>query len=126
MVREMGPISKANIARSTGLSQATVGAIVRSLIDRRLVIESEPRVAGVGRPPTHLQLDLDSYNVIGLKLMSDHIVGAVSDLEARTLAQTEVRVDDVEPVAVAAKTAEAVGQLIQLSDLGKDRLLGIG
>lgn len=126
VVREKGPISKAEIARVTGLSQATVGAIVPSLIERGFVSESAPTVSGLGRPPTLLQLDRDSYNVVGLKLMEDHIVGAVTDLEARTLGHFELPISDLEPTAVAASAAEVVDELLRISGLGRERLLGVG
>ncbi|GBD85800.1 N-acetylglucosamine repressor [bacterium BMS3Abin02] len=126
VVRESGPISKAEIARSTGLSQATVGAIVPSLIEHGLVSESDPTVTGIGRPATQLQLDRDSYNVVGLKLMEDRIVGAVTDLEARTLGQSELPVAELEPASIVEAAAEVVDDLLQISGLRRERLLGVG
>lgn len=126
VIRESGPVSKADVARETGLSQATVGAITRTLIDHRLVTESEPTASGVGRPPILLQLDRDSYNVIGLKLMSDHIVGAVSDLEANTIAQAELDVAEVTPGAIVEAAGQLVSQLLDLAGLGRQQLLGVG
>ncbi|MCL1600775.1 MAG: ROK family transcriptional regulator [Actinomycetia bacterium] len=125
-VRENGPVSKAEIARSTGLSQATVGAIVPSLIERGLVTEGDPTASGIGRPPTLLQLDRESYNVIGLKLMDDHIVGAVTDLEAETLGQSERPVSDLDPASVVETAAAVVDDLIQIAGLGRERVLGVG
>lgn len=126
VVREKGPVSKAEIARITGLSQATVGAIVPSLIERGFVCEGAPVVSGVGRPPTLLELDRDSYNVVGLKLMEDHIVGAVTDLEARTLGHVEHPISDLDPASVAAAAADVVDNLLRVSGLGRERLLGVG
>jgi len=126
VVREKGPISKAEISRATGLSQATVGAIVPSLIERGFVSEGAPTVSGLGRPPTLLQLDRESYNVVGLKLMEDHIVGAVTDIEARTLGYSELPISDLEPASVAAAATEIVDELLRISGLGRERLLGVG
>lgn len=126
VIREDGPISKAAIARSTGLSQATVGAIVPSLINHGLVSESEPTVTGVGRPSTQLQLDRDSYNVIGLKLMEDRIVGAITDLEARTLGQSEIPLTSSTPDGVLESAASLIADLLDSSALRRDRLLGVG
>lgn len=125
-VRESGPISKAGIARLTGLSQATVGAIVPSLVDHGLVSESEPSAAGIGRPATLLQLDRNSYIVVGLKLMDDHIVGAVTDLEAHTLGQSECSISDLDPEAVVEAASGVVDNLMRVSDLEIERLLGVG
>lgn len=126
VVREKGPVSKADIARATGLSQATVGAIVPSLIKRGFVCEGEPVVSGIGRPPTLLELDRDSYNVVGLKVMEDHIVGTVTDLEARTLGHAERPISDLDPASVTGVAAAVVDDLLRVSGLGRDRILGVG
>ncbi len=126
VIREMGPVSKAEIARATGLSQATVGAIVPSLIERGFVCEGAPVISGLGRPPTLLELDRDSYNVVGLKLMEDHIVGAVTDLEARTLGHVETPLSDLDPASVTTVSADVVEELLEVSGLGRERLLGVG
>ncbi len=126
VVRERGPVSKADIARETGLSQATVGAIVPLLIERGLVSESAPVVSGVGRPPTLLELDHDFYNVVGLKLMEDHIVAVVTDLEAQTLGQCELPLSNIDPESVATTAGAAVDHLLQISGLGHKRILGVG
>lgn len=126
VVREKGPVSKAEIARITGLSQATVGAIVPSLIERGFVCEGAPVVSGLGRPPTLLELDRDSYNVVGLKLMEGNIVGAVTDLEARTLGHVEAPLSDLDPTSVTEAAAGVVEELLVVSGLGRERLLGVG
>ena len=40
MIIEMGPISRADIAKLSGLTKATVSAIVKLLLDQQLVVET--------------------------------------------------------------------------------------
>ncbi|MGH9341463.1 MAG: hypothetical protein ACRD1R_18220, partial [Acidobacteriota bacterium] len=50
LIKQEGPISRAALARSTGLSQVTVGAITAELIARRLVSEGAQAPSTGGRP----------------------------------------------------------------------------
>ncbi len=126
VVREQGPISRAAIARRTGLSQATVGAIVPALIEQGLVSEGAAPASGVGRPPTLVDLDRDSYNVVGMKLMEDRIVGAITDLEAGTVAQHETELTSLQVPDVVGAATEFVARLLADADLSSDQVLGVG
>lgn len=126
VIREDGPLSKADVARSTGLSQATVGTIVRNLVDVGFVTERASVVPAIGRPPVLLELNLASYHVVGMKLMEDQIVGAVTDLEARTLGQATFSLKGTTPEEVADGAAGVVSALLKDKEIGRARLLGVG
>ncbi len=126
VVREQGPISRAAIARRTGLSQATVGAIVPTLVEQGLVSEGAAPASGVGRPPTLVDLDRDSYNVVGMKLMEDRIVGAVTDLEAGTVAQHEIELSSLDVTQVVNAATEFVADLLTDADLTNEQIFGVG
>lgn len=120
-----GPASRAEIARLTGLSQPTVGAIASDLIDRRLVIESEG-TSTTGRPPILLTVDPTAYVVIGVKLMEDHLVGAVTDLFSEVIASREISFADSRPGTVVEALATLTEQLLDATGHGRDDLLGVG
>src|SRR5688500_14713756 len=56
LLRTDGRLSRAEIARNTGLSEGTVSRIVAELIDRGLVVEDGAENSTGGRPATRLQL----------------------------------------------------------------------
>ncbi|HLS24580.1 MAG TPA: ROK family transcriptional regulator [Beutenbergiaceae bacterium] len=65
-VHHRGPLSRADLTRATGLNRSTVGALLRALSDRGLVVMGEPaRDQGVGRPSplTHPAPDLLAVTV---------------------------------------------------------------
>lgn len=75
------PISRASVAASTGLTRASVSALVETLIDGRLVRETgAPTRAGVGRPSTGLTLDPVGPAGLGIELNVDHAAVCVADL----------------------------------------------
>ena len=59
-----GPLSRADLAKRTGLTRATVSAVVRDLIDESVVEELGVRAAGgVGKPATLVGIDADGRHV---------------------------------------------------------------
>jgi predicted NBD/HSP70 family sugar kinase len=75
------PMSRADLAAATGLTKATVSALVEDLIGGRLVSEAEPTPrAGAGRPGTGLRLAADGPAGLGLEINVDYLAACVVDL----------------------------------------------
>jgi len=75
-----GKISRAAIARRTGLSRTSVGEAVGELLERGLVEEvGRGRTSG-GKPPILLRLKSDARHLIGVDLSGEDFRGAVYDL----------------------------------------------
>src|SRR6185437_14428756 len=93
-VREDGPVSRAEIARMTGLSKPTVNAAVELLLEQGYVHEDEP--AGAGRPgrrPRLLRFAGDLGHVLGIDIGANKVLVLVADLSGQVLA-TERRKSD--------------------------------
>lgn len=80
-------ISRADVARLTNLSRATVSAIVDELIEASLVREARVGVSRGGRRPTILELNPDVGRVIGVDIGATHLVVAIADLRGHVLAE---------------------------------------
>jgi predicted NBD/HSP70 family sugar kinase len=91
-VRELGPISRADIARETALQRSTVSLIVDELTDHGLVEEVSGESTG-GRPPSLLSLRTANAVAIGVDLGTTKTVVATSDLAGRVLSQEEFSTD---------------------------------
>ncbi|WP_261131530.1 ROK family transcriptional regulator [Bacillus sp. Marseille-Q3570] len=66
MIREKGPISRAEIAKQTTLTPPTVSNIVKELIESKFVIETTQGTSQGGRKPTLLEINADQFYVIGI------------------------------------------------------------
>jgi hypothetical protein len=77
------PISRAEIARSTGLTRTTVSDIVGILMAEGLVAETGVGPSSGGKPPVLLSIVGDSRFVIGVDLASTEFRGAVIDLRGK-------------------------------------------
>jgi predicted NBD/HSP70 family sugar kinase len=124
-VRMAGSLTQAEIARSTGLSAATVSNIVRELKDGGTV-EVTPTSAG-GRRARSVSLSGDAGIVIGVDFGHTHLRVAVGNLAHQVLAE------ESEPLDVDASSAEGFGRaqqlvkrLIETTGVAPDKVIGVG
>lgn len=74
------PISRASLAQRTGLTKATVSAIVANLIEQNLVLEIGSDNTSLGRKPILLTFNADCGHVISLDLNNTTISVLTSNL----------------------------------------------
>jgi N-acetylglucosamine repressor len=79
-VYDFGPISRAEVARSTGLTRTTVGDVVGELIDDGMVEEVGRGPSTGGKSPILLSIIGDARQVIGLDLGESIFSGALVNL----------------------------------------------
>lgn len=71
---DLGPTSRADLARLSGAKRTTISGIVQPLIDVGLLIEEEPiQTGGVGKPARPLWFSADTSPVCAVMLMPDEI-----------------------------------------------------
>lgn len=86
-IREKHTISRADIARQTGLTPATVSNITAELMDLGLVIETERGASSGGRKPVLLSIRAEVCYFAGVHISSDLLEVAVADADAHILWQ---------------------------------------
>src|SRR5215212_1607880 len=127
-VREGGHVSRADIARSTGLARSTVSTLVAELQEAGLVVEEDrASVSRGGRPPAMLTLNPAAGRVIGIHFDHPYVRVAVADLQHTILAEASRAL----PTDEAAKDAlDAAGELAEqvLAEAGvaRNSVLGAG
>jgi predicted NBD/HSP70 family sugar kinase/DNA-binding transcriptional ArsR family regulator len=128
-LREEGQISRAEIARRTGLSRSTVSSLVADLQADGLVVERpEPGLAhGAqgGRPPILLSFDASAGAAVGIDFGHSHLRVAVSDLASTILAE---RTQPLDTDHDAQEGLDAAAELVEttLAEAGVDRSAVIG
>lgn len=125
-IKTHGAIPRAEIARLTGLSPATVSGIVTELIQENLVFEKEAGDSSGGRRPIMLAINPHGGCVVGIKVMEDHAIGALTDLEATPLGKQSYPLTDTTPRAVAQALSELVSELLRTTDNPAPNLMGVG
>ena len=127
LVRESRPISRAALARQSGLSAATVSNIVARLIERGILVEVATAPANGGRPPVLLDIDATGGYVIGIKLRGDGLTTVVCDLDAQVVASLETAVSLVgDPEAAVAAIEAETRRALKLAAVPRSKVLGVG
>lgn len=125
-IKADGPISRADLAHRSGLSPATVTAITGDLIDEGLIFEKETGDSSGGRRPILLALNPRGGFVVGVKLMEDHAVGALTDLNAAVLEKDSIVFPDSTVDGVIDSLVRLVNTLILDGKISRKNLLGVG
>ena len=120
-----GPASRADLARSSGLTRVTVSDLVGDMLAEGLVAElGAPAESRVGKPPTLVGLSVDSTHVVGIDLSgTDRMTGAVLNLAGEVQARLDVPRDGATGDAAVALVHRLAADLIALTDRP---VLGVG
>ncbi len=112
LIRERQPISRADIAKYTGLRAGTVSAIVNRLIKNNFVYEGTEGPSSGGRPPKNLYINAESFYVLAIDIGVSDTVFAVSDFNGRILKQNQILTEG-EPEQFLNKLAEKIDNLVK-------------
>lgn len=106
LLRAQKPMSRADLAKETGLTKATLSLLASMLIDSGVVQEGEPVVSTTyGRPSTPLEIRGGSIAGIGLQINTDGYGCLALDLNGDTLGREWVSEDmtGTDPYEIFAK-----------------------
>lgn len=122
-LHDHSPLSRADLARLTGLTRTSVGDLVGTLIDDGLIEEAGRGRSSGGKAPILLRVAPDGRHVIGLDLGEAQFSGAVVNLHGEILSSIHLPLE--------GRNGDAtVGLVFQLVDALRaddwSPLLGIG
>ncbi len=90
-VRQMGPVSRAQIARDSDLSKPTVSQALAALLEARLVREAGRSSGGRGPAAVLYELNPRAGWVVGLDVGRDFVRAAVANLSGEIVARRDER-----------------------------------
>ncbi|NJP45158.1 ROK family transcriptional regulator [Actinacidiphila epipremni] len=124
-VRLAGSLTQAEIARSTGLSAATVSNIVRELRDNGTV-QVTPTSSG-GRRARSVALSGDAGIVVGVDFGHSHLRVAVGNLAHQVLAEQSEPIDvDASASQGFDRAEQLVARLVESTGISPGKVLGVG
>jgi predicted NBD/HSP70 family sugar kinase len=120
-------LSRADLARSTGLSPSTVSAIVADLEHAGLVREIGAGASRGGRRPVLVGFRDDAYALVGVELGATHVAVVLTDLRGSVRAFRDVHVavrDD--PAGALAAARRLIDECLTAERVSRRRVVGIG
>jgi predicted NBD/HSP70 family sugar kinase len=123
--------SRTQLVKLTGLSRATVSALVADLIAAGLVHEdggtAELETRPTGRPAQPLSLDPRAAYAVGADIGHQHVRVMLCDLFGTPVWDTVLAQDvDRTPHETLDLTAELIGRALREQDVPRARVLGLG
>ena len=123
-VKEKGSISRADIAKLTGLTAATVTNITSQLLKYNLIIETKYGASSGGRKPIMLEFNYSYYNVIGVVISRQEITTSLTDLNSNLIKDIKVILkENTEIKDVINIIIKNTKELISYS---RNKVLGLG
>ncbi|WP_104668250.1 ROK family transcriptional regulator [Ensifer adhaerens] len=123
-LRVHGPLSRADVARITGLSVQTTSNIAEELIGASLLLE-KPVSSLRGKPPKILSINPDGAYSIGLQLDHNWLIGVLLDLAGVRRGEIMVPVDSPNPQSGLAALEEAARQLVADAHVQFEQICGV-
>jgi predicted NBD/HSP70 family sugar kinase len=119
--------SRLELARKTGLSPASITLIVKSLIDKGIVVERATTSSNVGRRPVPLEIRSDVAYLVGVDIGSYYLRVVITDMNGKIayVSQCLTLIQEARD-RVLTRAFRAVHRAIDESGLPKTAILGIG
>jgi predicted NBD/HSP70 family sugar kinase len=119
-----GPMARADLARATKLTPATVGDLVGNLLEEGIAEELGRRMTGTGKPATLLGIVSDARHVVCLDLSDQsRLVGAVVSLTGTIVTRRTAPRRSRVGAGLVSLVADLAGKLIADTDRP---VLGVG
>ncbi len=122
-VHEQGPLSRADVARATGLTRTTVSDVVDGLIGEGLAREVGVGPSTGGKAPILLEVPADARHLVGVDIDRDRLSGAIVNLrgEVRGRASRDLSGRD------GAEALDDLASLVsELTGAAVEPLAGVG
>jgi predicted NBD/HSP70 family sugar kinase len=112
LVRKLQPVSRADLARQSGLQRSTVSAIAEELIADRWVTEGALGHLPRGRKPTFLHLNPERAGIVGVDVQPVTTTLAVANMDGRFWAQESIPTG-TDPVDFVARLGRRILDLVR-------------
>ncbi|MCI9303154.1 ROK family transcriptional regulator [Clostridium sp.] len=128
VIRDNGSLSRAEIAKLTGLTPASVTNITKILIEDKFLIESKIGESSGGRPPIILELNPDARYVIGIGIGVGVIDVVITNLSVKIISKKSMIIGDerYDYNLVFAELVNLINEVIELSNIERKNILGAG
>jgi predicted NBD/HSP70 family sugar kinase len=122
-ILDEGELSRADIARQTGLTRPTISTIVADLLDSGYILETGTGPSVGGKPPTYLTANNAARQLVCLDLSGSEFRAALVDWRGTVLHRAAAQLIDQRGEAAVAAGAALVASLL---DRATAPVLGIG
>ena len=125
-IRVSGPVTRADLALTTGLTAAAIANITKRLLHDGLVLEAGTTRGARGQPATKLVINPDSCYSLGLNIDRDHITLVLVDFAGRVRGRLSREVSFALPDEVRTFFRRSAARLLSKARIEPAQVVGIG
>lgn len=125
-VRRLGPMSRAEIARETALTNQTISNIVEELELAGFLLPGAPRREGRGQPSIPYAINPQGAWSLGFHVDHSAIIAALVDLTGKPVAIREIAAHRPSPRSATPALRRLADELTSQAGIPSSRLLGAG
>ncbi|WP_196000189.1 ROK family transcriptional regulator [Clostridium sp. 1001271B_151109_B4] len=128
VIRENGSLSRADVAKITGLTPASVTNITKMLIEDEYLVECKVGQSSGGRPPIILELNPNARYVIGIGIGVGVIDVVITNLSAEIILKKSIEINEerYDYDFVFKKLVKLINEVIEYSKIEREKILGVG
>lgn len=125
IINHLGPISRTELIDLTDWRPASVGDIIKELLEKQLIIETGHSSGGHGRKRTLLEINKDHLYAIGISFTPEAALCLAAGIDGRIFTQSVVPINPSQPKEILARLiTDEVRCLIE--QCAQKELVGIG
>ncbi|WP_169737501.1 ROK family transcriptional regulator [Haematomicrobium sanguinis] len=127
LVRESGPLTRADLVARTGLPRSTVVARLAPLLDAGFVVQDSAAPSTGGRPAETFAFNPGARLVVAVDVGATHTAVALTDLNGHVLASRECAIEvSAGPEVVLGQIMKDARALVPRSKARRAKVAGIG
>lgn len=113
LIREHGPVSRADLARMMGIARGMITPLVNELLEEDLIYEGRTARTARGRRPTLLHLRSFDRFAVGINVGTSHTVVELSDFAGHRVGADDLATPD-EPGELLTSVATIIEALLEV------------
>jgi len=126
LIMENEPISRADIAQTSGLNKTTVSTLVTELLEEDLIFESGPGVSSGGRRPVILHFNKDAGYAIGIDIGVNYVLSVLTDLKGNILIEKSQTLSHTTYASIMDILQKMIQSLMDEMPKSRYGIVGIG
>jgi len=129
LIRDLGPISRIELANRTKMSKVAVFDIINRLIEQQYVedVGKGKSTKRGGKRPSLVKLDTSSHFVIGIELRRREALLTLANVEATIIQIKKFNFNvETDPNIVIGKMFSRIDTMLQNANVRRDQLVSIG
>ena len=119
-------VSRAEMARETGLSPTTVSALIEELKQDDLVIELGQKSIQRGRRPVVYRINYESHFIVAADLGSNILTILITDLKLNIIHESQVPIGDQTGQDLVRVLYQSIKDCISSSGIEPSKIIGVG